>query len=98
MMLNLSPILSIVFYIGLYDYEGLIISVMSGSILGGLTSIPGAIIGGIFIAFGESILKEIVYIVFGVNMDMWQGILPIIFLVTILFLFPDGLFGELQHR
>jgi len=84
--------------IGLYDYEGLIISVMSGSILGGLTSIPGAIIGGIFIAFGESILKEIVYIVFGVNMDMWQGILPIIFLVTILFLLPERLFGELQQR
>lgn len=84
--------------IGLYDYEGLIISVMSGSILGGLTSIHGAIIGGIFIAFGESILKEIVYLVFGVYVDMWQGILPIFFLVIILFLFPDGLFGYKQGR
>lgn len=82
--------------IGLYDYEGLIISVMSGSILGGLTSIPGAIIGGLFIAFGESIIKEVIYLVFGVNVDMWQGILPIFFLLTILFLSPDGLFGEKQ--
>ena len=84
--------------IGLYDYEGLIISVMSGSILGGLTSIPGAIIGGLFIAFGESVLEEIIYQVFGVNMEMWKGLLPMLFLVTILALFPDGLFGEKQGR
>lgn len=84
--------------IGLYEYEGLIISVMSGSILGGLNSISGAIIGGLFIAFGGSIAREIFYLAFGLNIEIWQGLIPMLFLVLILFLFPDGLFSKKNSK
>lgn len=85
---------SLVGSMGLYDYEGLIVSVMSGSLLGGLTSIPGAVFGGAFIAFGETVFKQIMFSVVGLNIDVWQGLFPIVFLVLILSLFPEGLFRK----
>jgi branched-chain amino acid transport system permease protein len=80
--------------VGLGGPDDMIISVMSGAILGGIYNVYGAIIGGIFVALAESFLKKIAYQLFGLGALKWQGLFPIIFLVGTLLIFPDGITGE----
>jgi len=79
---------------GVEGTEGLIINVMSGAILGGLYSIYGAIIGGMFIALAENTLKSLFFIFFGLAAETWKGLLPLAFLLTATAFFPNGLTGH----
>ncbi len=61
-------------------------------ILGGLTSVPGAIIGGLIIGVGEKLCR-------GVHRpDAWAGGIEIWFAYVLALVFllvrPQGLFGE----
>ncbi|MFH2110030.1 MAG: hypothetical protein ABIJ47_02095 [Candidatus Bathyarchaeota archaeon] len=80
--------------VGIEGTEGLIVNVMSGAVLGGLYSIYGAIIGGIFIALAENTLKNLFFIFFGLAAETWKGLLPLIFLLTATAFFPNGLTGS----
>ncbi len=80
--------------VGISGPEGLIINVMSGAILGGVYSVYGAIIGGLFVALAQDMLKKFFYIFFGLAIERWQGLLPMLFLATTLSLFPHGLLGS----
>jgi len=79
--------------VGIAGPEGLIINVMSGAILGGVYSVYGAIIGGLFVALAQDILKKFFFFFFGLAVETWAGLLPMLFLVVTLFLFPNGLMG-----
>jgi branched-subunit amino acid ABC-type transport system permease component len=79
--------------VGIAGPEGLIINVMSGAILGGVYSVYGAIIGGLFVALAQVILKKFFFLFFGLAVETWAGLLPMLFLVITLFLFPNGLMG-----
>ena len=70
--------------------DALIVSVMTGSILGGLDSITGAIIGGVFVGVSQKILSTLLFWVFGLDVLLWAGIYPLVFLVIALFFFPNG--------
>jgi branched-chain amino acid transport system permease protein len=70
--------------------DALIVNVMSGAVLGGLYSIYGAILGGIFIAVAQDALKNILYAIFGLPILEWQSLLPISFLLIVLAFFPNG--------
>nr|MBD3205805.1 hypothetical protein [Candidatus Bathyarchaeota archaeon] len=76
---------------GLGGPDDMIISIMSGSILGGTSNIYGAIIGGLFVALGQDILRNIAFTFFGLPVLKWQGLLPIFFLVLSMSLFPHGI-------
>jgi len=76
---------------GLTGADDMIVSIMSGSILGGTNNIYGAIIGGLFVALGQDILKNIAFTFFGLPALKWQGLLPIFFLVFSMTTFPNGL-------
>jgi branched-chain amino acid transport system permease protein len=76
---------------GLGGADDMIVSIMSGSILGGTSNIYGAIIGGLFVALGQDILKNIAFTFLGLPALKWQGLLPIFFLVFSMTLFPNGL-------
>ena len=71
--------------------DALLVSVMTGSILGGLDSITGAIIGGLFVGVSQKILSTLLFWVFGLDVLMWAGVYPIFFLVIALFFFPNGI-------
>jgi branched-chain amino acid transport system permease protein len=60
-------------------------------ILGGFTSIPGAIIGGLIIGFGEKIFEVYWGGIFGGGVEGWFAY--VIALIFLLFR-PQGLFGE----
>ncbi len=60
-------------------------------ILGGLTSIPGAIIGGLIIGVGEKLSEIYIGPFFGGGIEIWFAyVLALVFLLVR----PQGLFGE----
>jgi branched-subunit amino acid ABC-type transport system permease component len=70
-----------------------IISIMAGAIMGGIYNIYGAIIGGLFVALAQDLLKSFFYMLFGLSIENWGGLLPIAFLLIAMMLFPNGLLG-----
>lgn len=61
------------------------------AVLGGFTSIPGAIVGGIIIGVTESLAG--VYLPIG-----WKDVAAYIILIAVLIIKPEGLFGEKQQK
>jgi branched-chain amino acid transport system permease protein len=60
-------------------------------ILGGLTSVPGAIIGGLIIGVGEKLSEVYIGPAFGGGIEIWFAyVLALVFLLVR----PQGLFGE----
>jgi branched-chain amino acid transport system permease protein len=60
-------------------------------ILGGLTSVPGAIVGGLIIGVGEKLSEVYIGPMFGGGIEIWFAyVLALIFLLVR----PQGLFGE----
>ena len=60
-------------------------------ILGGLTSVPGAIIGGLIIGVGEKLSEVYVGPSFGGGIEIWFGYVLVLFVLLVR---PQGLFGE----
>jgi branched-chain amino acid transport system permease protein len=74
------------------DYsDTLLINVMAGSVLGGLGSITGAIIGGLLTATATKVIIWFLIQTIGVNMGVYEGLIPIAFLFIILTIEPNGL-------
>ena len=71
--------------------DTLLINVMAGSVLGGLGSVTGAIIGGFLTALSTKTIIWFLITQVGVNMGVYEGLIPIIFLFTILAIEPHGL-------
>ena len=60
-------------------------------ILGGLTSVPGAIVGGLLIGVGEKLSEIYIGPMFGGGIEIWFAyVLALVFLL----IKPQGLFGE----
>jgi branched-chain amino acid transport system permease protein len=60
-------------------------------ILGGLTSVPGAIIGGLIIGVGEKLSEVYIGPSLGGGIEIWFGYVLVLFVLLIR---PQGLFGE----
>jgi len=60
-------------------------------ILGGLTSVPGAIIGGLIIGVGEKLSEVYIGPMFGGGIEIWFAYVLVLFVLLIR---PQGLFGE----
>jgi branched-chain amino acid transport system permease protein len=60
-------------------------------ILGGLTSVPGAIIGGLIIGVGEKLAEVYVGSQIGGGIEYWFGYVLVLFVLLVR---PQGLFGE----
>jgi branched-chain amino acid transport system permease protein len=73
--------------------DSLIVSVMTGSILGGLTDVYGAIFGGIFVAIGQKTINHVLLQIFGIAINYWLRLTPILFLWAVLMIAPNGITG-----
>ena len=60
-------------------------------ILGGLTSVPGAIIGGLLIGVGEKLAEVYIGPAIGGGIEIWFGYVLVLFVLLVR---PQGLFGE----
>ena len=74
------------------DYsDTLLIAVMTGSVLGGLNSIVGAILGGLIVAMSQKWGTWTLMSIFGSSMGKYEGLVPIVILFFILSVEPQGL-------
>jgi branched-chain amino acid transport system permease protein len=60
-------------------------------ILGGLTSVPGAIIGGLLLGVGEKLSEVFIGPFIGGGIEIWFGYVLVLFVLLVR---PQGLFGE----
>jgi branched-chain amino acid transport system permease protein len=60
-------------------------------ILGGLTSVPGAIIGGLVLGMGEKLSEVFIGPMVGGGIEIWFGYVLVLFVLLVR---PQGLFGE----
>jgi branched-chain amino acid transport system permease protein len=60
-------------------------------ILGGLTSVPGAIVGGLLIGVGEKLSEAYLGPMLGGGIEYWFGY---VLVLVVLLVRPQGLFGE----
>jgi branched-chain amino acid transport system permease protein len=60
-------------------------------ILGGLTSVPGAIIAGLIIGMGEKLSEVYIGPMLGGGIEIWFGYVLVLFVLLVR---PQGLFGE----
>ncbi len=60
-------------------------------ILGGLTSVPGAIIGGLLLGVGEKLSEVFIGPLVGGGIEIWFGYVLVLFVLLVR---PQGLFGE----
>ncbi len=79
--------------VGIAGPDGLIISIMAGAVLGGVNNLYGAIVGGLFVAVAEDLLKDFFYVFLRLGVERWARLLPVGFLVAALMVFPNGVFG-----
>lgn len=74
------------------DYSDiLLVNVMAGSVLGGLTSVTGAIVGGFLVASAKKSLTYTLMRVLGTWVGGYEELIPIVFLFTILAIEPNGI-------
>lgn len=66
-------------------------SVFAGSIVGGFSSIYGAIIGGLIIGFSEILGTSVLANVLGYWVIPYRPIIPFLFIIFTLLLFPKGI-------
>jgi branched-chain amino acid transport system permease protein len=77
--------------------DNLMINVVAGSVLGGLDSIYGAIIGGVFLAFTQRILPIMLVNIFGIWIASYQALVPIIVIFVVLLVEPKGILEILSR-
>jgi branched-subunit amino acid ABC-type transport system permease component len=85
--------------IPLWQYSGLgysdtfLVIVMAGSVLGGLQSIAGAVIGGFLITLAQKGLTLLMITRYGIVAADWEGLIPPIVIFVVLMIEPEGIMG-----
>jgi len=71
----------------------IITSIMAGSLLGGFESVYGAVVGGFLVGLSEVMLTTWGQQIIGVWVGEYRPLVPMIFLVAVLLIEPEGLQG-----
>lgn len=78
--------------------DELLMSVIAGSVIGGLDNIYGAIIGGFTMALATKVLPGLLIRAFGLWIGGYEPMVSILVIVTILLLEPKGITGILNRE
>jgi len=73
--------------------SAIITSIMAGSLLGGFDSVYGAVVGGFLVGLSEVMLTTWGQQIIGVWVGEYRPLVPMIFLVAVLLIEPNGLQG-----
>jgi branched-chain amino acid transport system permease protein len=76
---------------GLGGNDDFLITVMAGSIMGGLNSISGAMLGGAIVSISKDLVNSLLIAVWGIRMEGFVTLIPIVFIFVILMLQPNGI-------
>jgi branched-chain amino acid transport system permease protein len=78
--------------------DRLMMNVIAGSVLGGLDNVYGAIIGGLFLAFTQRVLPTLLMRAFGTWIGTYITLVPLLIIIAVLFIEPQGLTGLLKKK
>jgi branched-chain amino acid transport system permease protein len=84
-------------YTGLGYNDEFLLLVMAGSVMGGINSVAGALIGGFLAATSQKVLGALAIAAFGVEAVAYESLYPTLLIATILMLEPEGIMGFFDH-
>ena len=84
-------------YTGLGYNDEFLVLVMAGSVMGGLNSVAGAVVGGFLAAVSQKVLGAFTIALFGVQAVAYESLYPMIFIVVILMIEPHGVMGIFEN-
>jgi branched-chain amino acid transport system permease protein len=84
-------------YTGLGYNDEFLMLVMAGSVLGGINSVAGAVIGGFVAATSQKVLGAIAIAIYGIDAAAYESLYPSLFIFVILMLEPEGMIGFFSH-
>ncbi len=70
-----------------------VVAVFAASIVGGLHSLLGAVVGGYIVGLSETLLTHWLGQLIGVNLDAYKRAVPLLFIIVTLLLAPEGVMG-----
>ena len=71
------------------------IKAFTAAVLGGIGSIPGAVAGGFILGLAETVGRELLNEIPGVELpNQWRDVIAFSLLILILLFRPTGIFGE----
>ncbi len=100
-MAGVAGVLQGLFVISIRGTMGFLpgIKAFTAAVLGGIGSIPGAVAGGFFLGLTETVGRELLNEIPGVNLQFqWKDVIAFSLLVLVLILRPTGIFGEKVAR
>jgi branched-chain amino acid transport system permease protein len=80
-------------FTGLGYSDAFLVIVMAGSIVGGLNSVAGAVVGGFLVSIVQKLFSAIFMSFFGVGFVEFERLYPIIFIFLVLMIEPEGIMG-----
>ncbi len=84
-------------YTGLGYNDEFLMIVMAGSVMGGMNSVTGAVIGGFLAATSQKFLGAFAIAVYGVEASAYESLYPTILIAAILMFEPEGIMGFFAH-
>ena len=78
-------------YTGLGYTDTFLVIVMAGSVMGGLQSITGAVIGGLLITLVQKGLTQLLIMQYGIAAADWEGLIPTLVIIAVLMIEPEGI-------
>ena len=84
-------------YTGLGYTDTFLILVMAGSVLGGLQSVAGAVIGGFLVTIIEKGLTILLIKYYGIGVADWGALIPSLFIVAVIMIEPEGIMGVFDN-
>jgi branched-chain amino acid transport system permease protein len=80
-------------YTGLDANDEFLIVVMTGSVVGGLNNVAGAVVGGLIVVISQKLLTIFGVGFFGLSAVTYESLYPMLLVVIILFIEPEGVMG-----
>ncbi len=75
------------------------VKAFTAAVLGGIGSIPGAVVGGYFLGLTETVGRELLNEIPGVNLpNQWKDVIAFGLLVLVLIFRPTGIFGQKESK
>jgi branched-chain amino acid transport system permease protein len=100
-MAGFAGVLYGLFYSSIRGSMGFIpgVKAFTAAVLGGIGSIQGAVLGGFFLGLTETVGRELLNEIPGVNLpNQWKDVVAFSLLVLVLIFRPTGIFRQREHK
>ena len=100
-MAGIAGVLYGMFFLSIRGTMGFLpgIKAFTAAVLGGIGSIPGAVAGGYFLGLAETLGRELINLLPGVDLpNQWRDVIAFSLLVLVLLFRPTGIFGEKETK